>query len=128
MKKQAAFSMMELLVASIIIGALMAVAIPAIRKVMEQTHVTVTKQKLQGLKSSVILYKQDKEVYPSSAEGLEALVPKYADKSELEDGWENKFEYNSPPTHFPDKYKQFEIVSYGSDGVVGNAPDYHAGM
>ena len=78
-------------------------------------------------------FKGDVGRFPNKREGLEALVKKPATKPEGWDGtyiegrdevpqdaWRNDFDYNvGPDIKSKDKYKYFEIISYGADGEPG---------
>ena len=84
---------------------------------------------IQSLETALKLYKLDNGVYPTTDQGLEALVTKpdtgktaknwrtggYLEKGQVpKDPWGNEFIYISPGAH-----SDFDITSYGADGEPG---------
>ena len=85
---------------------------------------------IESLETALNLYKLDNGGYPDTEQGLQALIEKpetggklpknwrkggYLDKGKLpKDPWGNDFIYLSPGTH-----GDYDIISYGSDGVQG---------
>lgn len=89
----------------------------------------LTKSQLLNLKGALELYKLHNSMYPTTAQGLKALVKKttippipsswkgpYIEKVP-KDGWGNNFIYTSDGKHF-------RIISPGPDGKVGTADDW----
>ena len=87
------------------------------------------RMQIESIETAIKLYKLDNGSYPSTDQGLEALVtqpetppvpPKWREGGYLEKGkvpkdpWENEFVYISPGVH-----GDFDIISFGSDGVQG---------
>ena len=91
-------------------------------------HLTVdlTTPKMHGLSNSLKMFRLDNGVYPSTQEGLDALIknpdskkyPNYADDAYISgiilDGWKRPFRYNSY-----NNGKSFELISFGADGKYG---------
>ena len=113
--KKRAFTMIELMGVLLIIGTLVAVVAVRVRRGQAQAKVTETKATIESIKTAVAFYKQDKGKYPTTGEGLKVLVGTGIEKSQLTDGWGSDFEYNAPPVKHKDKFKNFEIISYGPD-------------
>ncbi len=134
-RKNDAFTLMEVMLAVAILGILAALVGPGIVKKMRQVTVNTTKTKMENLKAAVLDYKVDIGHFPSKREGgLEALVvkpnikgadrwdgPYLSGRKEVPlDGWRNDFDYNvGQDIKNKDKYRYFEIISYGSDGEPG---------
>jgi general secretion pathway protein G len=132
-KKQNAFSLMEMMVVLFIIGLILSMMGPRIMGMFGKAKVTGTKAILSQLKSSITEYNMDIGHYPRKDEGsLNALIeapsrPEIAQKWEgpytkedfLRDKWDNEIIYNHPPEKHKDKFKNFEIISYGANGEEG---------
>jgi general secretion pathway protein G len=95
----------------------------------EEARRTKAKVDIAALETALKLYKLDNGVYPSTEQGLQALIEKpesgnapnkwreggYLDKNKVpKDPWGNDFVYLSPGVQ-----SDFDIISYGSDGVPG---------
>jgi len=133
MKKQIAsesgFTLIELMVVVIILGILAGLVIPRIMERPGEAKQTKAKIQIESLETAIMLYKLDSGRYPDTEQGLEALVqiPEtgiiptkwrqggYLEKGRLpQDPWGNSFVYLSPGTH-----GDYDIISYGADGVPG---------
>lgn len=124
MKKQVGFTMIEIMVVVAIIGVLAAMIVPAVMGKDDQARVTAATSDIMKISSALDMFKLDNYRYPTSDEGLEALVSKpsgaknwseggYLKKTPV-DPWKNEFEYYSPAESGP-----YEIISLGSDGQEG---------
>lgn len=133
MIKNRAFTLIEILVVLIIIAFIMSLIGPALYKKIAQSERAKTEIILGKLKGALLSYKVDLQHYPSKKEvGLRALIEKpnvpgnekwdgpYADETDLLDGWNQEFEYNCPPEKHKDKYRSFEIISYG-ENMIGES-------
>ena len=124
---QAGFTLIEILVVVVILGILASIIVPKIMKRPEEARRTKAVMDIKAIETALNLYRLDNSVYPSTEQGLEALVTKpttgviprnwkeegYLDKVP-KDPWGNPFIYLSPGVH-----KEFDLVSYGADGVEG---------
>ena len=123
------FSLIELMVVIVILGILAALIAPRLIGRTDEAKVVQVRVQIEGLETALKLYKLDNGAYPSTEQGLQALiqqpdtapVPKkwrkggYLEKSKLpQDPWGNDFIYLSPGLH-----GDFDIISYGGDGVQG---------
>ena len=123
------FSLIELMVVIIILGILAMYIGPKLMGRTDQAKEVQARVQIEGLETALKLYKLDNGVYPSTEQGLQALieppdagtVPKnwrqggYLEKSKLPtDPWGNEFVYLSPGTQ-----GDYDITSYGADGVPG---------
>jgi general secretion pathway protein G len=123
------FTLIEIMVVIIILGILAVYIGPKIMGRPEEAKQVKAKVDISALETALKLYKLDNGVYPSTEQGLHALVEKpesgnvpskwrdggYLDKGKVpKDPWKNEFIYISPGVH-----GDFDIISYGSDGVPG---------
>ena len=127
------FTLIELLVVLVIIGILAGYIGPRIMGRPEEARRTKAEIQVTGLKTALKMYKLDNGIYPSTDQGLEALVeapksgkiPKkwkaggYLDANHVPmDPWDNPFVYISPGLN-----GDFDLSSYGADGEQGGEGD-----
>src|SRR6201985_1375375 len=119
------FTLVEMLVVITIIGLIMGLIGPRVLNYLSESKVKAARIQLQSFASALDLYYLDAGRYPSTAEGLAALVkqtpgvaawngPYLTGGSVPTDPWNNPYVYRAPGEHGP-----YEILSYGSDGQEG---------
>ena len=123
------FTLIELMVVIVILGILVMWVAPKIMSRPEEAKQVKARMDIQNLETALKLYKLDNGVYPTTEQGLQALVeppetgviPKkwkeggYLEKNRVpRDPWGNDFVYLSPGLQ-----GDFDIISYGADGVPG---------
>lgn len=115
----AAFSLLEMMLVLLIMGAL--VSIVAINFVgqSQTAKVQTTTITMQSLESSLKSYNIATGSFPTTAQGLQALVPGYMEKIKP-DAWKVPFQYFSPTA---DPNVPFEIISAGPDKQWGTTDD-----
>jgi general secretion pathway protein G len=133
-KKQKAFTLMEVMMAVTVIGILFVLLRPGLTGMMNRINTKTTKMAMGNVKSALQQFKLDVKRYPTTKEGLEALIDKnvivakdrekwegpYGDKNLPEDSWGHSFEYGSPPRVHKGVYKAYELYSLGPSGEEGN--------
>ncbi len=121
------FTLLEIMVVITIIAILAAVVVPRFIGRTDDARVTTTATQIRNVEQALNLYKLDNGYYPTTEQGLEALVtrptigriPKkwksggYMAKVPL-DSWNNEFLYISPGTN-----SDYDLMSYGADGEEG---------
>ncbi|MBU2102268.1 MAG: type II secretion system major pseudopilin GspG [Candidatus Omnitrophica bacterium] len=123
------FTLIELMLVVIIIGALAAMVLPRFAGRGEQARVSVAKADIQAhIPTGLKLYDLDNGGFPSSDEGLGALLNKpssaanwhgpYLEKKPV-DPWGREYKYRSPGDHKVD----YDLYSLGKDGQDGTADD-----
>ncbi|HUN54038.1 MAG TPA: type II secretion system major pseudopilin GspG [Smithella sp.] len=127
--RQAGFTLIELMVVIVILGVLAGLIIPRIMGRPDEARVTKAKIQMEALESALKLYKLDNGSYPTTEQGLNALVepptvgniPKnwrqggYLEKNKVpKDPWGNDFVYLSPGNH-----GDFDLTCLGADGEPG---------
>ena len=123
------FTLIEIMVVIAILALLAALVAPKIIGRSDDAKIADAKVQIKNLETALKLYKLDNSVYPSTEQGLEALVAKpstgiipknYKDGGYLEskkipkDPWGNDFVYLSPGEH-----GDYDLSSNGADGVKG---------
>ena len=126
---QRGFTLIELMVVIVILGILAGLIIPRIMGRPEEARRMKARVQIESIETALKLYKLDNGSYPSTEQGLEALVeapsvgqlPKawrdggYLEKGRVpKDPWENEFIYLSPGAN-----SDFDLISYGADGEPG---------
>ena len=127
------FTLIELLVVLVSIGILAGYIGPRIMGRPEEARRTKAEIQVEGIKTALKMYKLDNGFYPSTDQGLGALVeaPKsgkiprkwraggYLDANHVPmDPWDNPFVYISPGLN-----GDFDLSSYGADGEQGGEGD-----
>jgi len=120
------FTLLELLVVIVIIGLLAAYVAPRYFSQVGKSEVQVTKAQIEALDKALDVYRLDNRRYPSTEQGLKALVEKpanepnwkgpYLKKAIPIDPWGNAFIYRQPG-----KQRDFDLMSYGRDGKPGGS-------
>ncbi len=118
-RKQAGFTLLEIMVVLVIIGTLVAIIAPRLVERADEAKVEASKAQMGNLAQALKLYRLHNHHYPSTSEGIEALVqPSSGGKRYMDrvpkDAWGNHFIYLSPGVH-----SDFDLVSYGADGRPG---------
>lgn len=128
--KRDGFSLIEVLVALVIVAIMSTVVALNLVGTADEARVTQTRAQLNVLESALIQYKSQQGFLPTEAQGLEALVrepetppepPRYPQGGYLGsrevpvDGWERPFLYLTPGRND----EAFEVISYGADGFEG---------
>jgi general secretion pathway protein G len=122
------FTLIELMIVVVILGILALVVVPNVMDRPDEARQIKAKSDIKSLETALRLFKLDNGFYPTTEQGLQALVvkpstgkiPKKWNKPYLEKGkvpkdpWGNDFVYLSPGLH-----GDYDIISYGADGVPG---------
>ncbi len=123
------FTLIELMVVIVILGILAGLIIPRIMGRPEEARRMKAKVQIESIETALKLYKLDSGAYPTTEQGLQALIepptvgvlPKnwreggYLEKGKVPaDPWGNDYIYLSPGMH-----GYFDLTSYGPDGQPG---------
>ena len=121
------FTLIEIMVVVIIIGLLAAVIIPEVIGKVDEARVAKTKQDIQSLETALTMFRLDNSKYPTTEQGVKALVVQPTDPSirhwrpggyiqrVSKDPWGNDYQYVYPGTHG----KEYDLFSLGADGQPG---------
>ena len=125
MRGEGGFTLIEILVVITIIALIMSLVGPRVLNYLAESKVKAAKIQIQSLGSALDLFNLDTGRYPSTGEGLAALVqspgtipswngPYLKGGVVPNDPWGKAYVYRSPGEHGP-----YDIMSYGSDGQEG---------
>jgi len=125
--KQQGFTLIEVMVVVVILGILAAVVVPRIMDNPDKARITKAKQDIRALESALNLYRLDNYKYPTTDQGLEALVNAPSDSEASgnykqggyirklpKDPWGQDYLYLSPGEH-----GEIDIYSLGADAAPG---------
>jgi general secretion pathway protein G len=124
---QRGFTLVEIMVVVVIIGILGALVVPKLLGRTGEARQTAARTDIESLKAALKFYKLDNQRYPTTEQGLQALVQKpttgpaannWKEGGYLErlpkDPWGNPYQYLSPGIH-----GEVDIFSFGADGQPG---------
>jgi len=127
MQRSAGFSLIEILVVVVIIGILAAVVVPRVMDEPDRARVTKAAQDVQALVTALNMYKLDNYQYPSSEQGLEALINRPSGQPEApnwkqggyvdrlpNDPWGRPYQYLNPGLK-----GEIDVWSFGANGMPG---------
>ena len=118
------FTLLEIMVVVVIIGLLAAAVVPQLMGNVDRAAIQRAKQDVRQIENSLNLYRLDNFRYPSTTEGLQALVSNPGEanapnwrqvlKSIPKDPWDQPYHYASPGQH-----GDFDVFTYGADRQEG---------
>jgi general secretion pathway protein G len=118
------FTLLEIMVVVVIIGLLVAIVAPNFMGQIDTAAINRAKADIRGIEAALNLYRLDNFRYPSTLEGLQALVTNPGEASapnwhqQLErmprDPWDQPYQYANPGQH-----GSFDVFSYGADRQEG---------
>ncbi len=125
--KQAGFTLLEVMVVVVILGILAALVVPKIMSRPDQARIIAARQDVATLMQALKLYRLDNQRFPSTEQGLQALVTRpasapppanwkaggYLDRLPA-DPWGNPYQYLNPGLR-----GEIDVFSLGADGAAG---------
>lgn len=126
--REEGMTLIEIMIVITILGMLAAVITVNVIERLNEARIGTTQDQIGQFKSALQLYNRDCGKYPTTSEGLNALVvktscprwkPYLSDPVIPVDPWGNPYEYFSPGTHG----HELEIISKGKDGELNTADD-----
>ena len=126
-RKQYGFTLLEVMVVVVIIGILAALVVPKIISRPDEARIVAAKHDIASLMQALKLYRLDNQRYPTTEQGLQALVSRpettpvplnwkaggYVDRLPR-DPWGNPYQYLNPGVH-----GEIDLLSFGADGAPG---------
>ncbi|MGB8518275.1 MAG: type II secretion system major pseudopilin GspG [Gallionella sp.] len=127
LKKSRGFTLIEIMVVVVIMGIMAALVVPKLMGRADDARITAAKQDISTIVQSLKLYKLDNQRYPTTEQGLQALITKptsgpaannwktggYLDKLP-KDPWGNQYQFLSPGIK-----GEVDVFSLGADGQPG---------
>jgi general secretion pathway protein G len=125
--RQAGFTLVEVMVVVVILGILAAIIVPKIMSRPEQARLVKAKQDIMAIQSALDLYKLDNGIYPSTDQGLQALVTKPS-STPVPQNWKSDGYLQRLPTdpwgeayQYTNENDKLRIFSYGPKGKEGDS-------
>ncbi|MBA2491772.1 MAG: type II secretion system major pseudopilin GspG [Gammaproteobacteria bacterium] len=120
------FTLIEVMVVVVVLSILAAIVVPQVMDRPDEARIVKAKQDIRALESALNLYRLDNYVYPSTEQGIDALVTRpttppeprnwkaggYLDRMPT-DPWGNPYQYLSPG-----QQGNFDLYSMGADGQL----------
>ncbi len=127
LRRQRGFTLLEVMVVVVILGILAALVVPKIISRPDEARVLAAKQDIASLMQALKLYRLDNQRYPTTEQGLQALVTQstaspipanwktggYVERLP-KDPWGTPYQYLNPGVH-----GEIDVFSYGADGAPG---------
>ncbi len=121
---QRGFTLIEVMVVVVIIGLLAAIVAPNLIGNIDKAAVTRARGDIRSIETALNLYRLDNFRYPTSDQGLEALVTNPGESAAANwkaylrgvpsDPWSQPYQYS-----YPGQQGEFDVFSYGADGQEG---------
>jgi general secretion pathway protein G len=127
-RRQQAFTLIEIMAVVLILGLLTTLVGVAILPQLEKGRIATTRSQIKMLDAALETYRMDNARFPTTEQGLDALVNKPSDARNYQDGgylreprvpvdpWGNPYQYESPGQH---NKRGYDIWSFGPDGTAG---------
>lgn len=125
---QVGFTLIELLVVLVILGLLIGYVGPKYFAQLGKSEVKVARAQISSFSKALDQYRLDAGHYPTTEQGLAALIAKpaseskwegpYLEKSVPKDPWDRPYQYKNPGEH-----GDYDLFSLGKDGAAGGTGD-----
>ncbi len=125
MNKQSGFTLIEIMVVVVILGVLGALIVPNIIGAPDEARVTAAKSDIRAISTQLETYRLHNSVYPSTEQGLEALVEEPTGFPEPRNWGPEPYLKKIPvdpwdePYYYFSEDRSYEIYSYGADRREG---------
>lgn len=123
---QRGFSLIELMIVLVILGLIAGIVGPQALKYLGKGKTQSAKVQIENISAALDMYRLEVGSYPTSADGLKALVAQpsnargwngpYLKKGEVpKDPWNNDYQYKRPGSNS----QPYDLMSFGADGAAG---------
>jgi general secretion pathway protein G len=123
-RRNRGFTLIEIMVVVVIIGLLAAIVAPNFIGQIDTAAINKAKQDIRGIESALNLYRLQTFAYPTTEQGLQALVQNPGGNASdrwrqqlqrlPQDPWDRAYQYQNPGEH-----GEFDVFTYGRDGEEG---------
>jgi general secretion pathway protein G len=126
-QRQSGFTLVEIMVVVVILAVLGALVVPKLIENVDRARVARAQSDIRAIQTALDLYRLDNFKYPTTEQGLQALVKQPNDPSITnyraegylpavpKDPWNNPYQYASPGADG----KPYEVLTFGRDGKPG---------
>lgn len=127
-RRAGGFTLIEIMVVVVILGILAALVAPNVMRRIDDAQIAKVNQDLQAFQTALNLYRMDNFKYPTTEQGLQALVTQpndptvrnwkqggYLSGGLRKDPWGNDYIYANPGTHG----NEYDLYTLGADGQEG---------
>ena len=124
--REQGFTLLELLVVMVIIGLLAGLVAPRYFEQIGKSNTKIARAQIESLGKALDQYRLDVGAYPTTEEGLQALMTKpqdaphwsgpYLQKAVPPDPWDRPYQYRSPGEH-----GDYDLYTYGKGGQPGGS-------
>jgi general secretion pathway protein G len=128
LRRPSGFTLLELLVVMLIIGLLAGYVAPRYFAQIGKSEVKATKAQIDALEKALDQYRLDVGHYPTTEQGLNALMVRPAEETKWQgpylkkavpmDPWSHPYQYKSPGEH-----GEVDLLSFGKDGQPGGSDE-----
>jgi general secretion pathway protein G len=117
--KEGGFTLVELMVVIVILGLLATIVIINVMPAADRAAVTKARADIATLEQGIEMYRLDNQRYPTSEEGLQALVAGEYIRRLPNDPWSHPYRYAAPGRDG----RPFTVATWGADGREGGSGD-----
>ncbi|BCG03171.1 type II secretion system protein GspG (plasmid) [Paraburkholderia sp. PGU19] len=124
--RETGFTLLELLVVMVIIGLLAGLVAPRYFEQIGKSNTKIARAQIESLGKALDQFRLDVGAYPTTEQGLQALMTKpqdaphwsgpYLQKAVPPDPWDRPYQYRAPGEH-----ADYDLYSYGKDGQPGGS-------
>ena len=136
-KSEQGYTLLEVVAVLTLMAALLTLVTPNIIRELKKGQAKAARAQVQSLKNVLNSYYMDNSTYPTTEQGLKALIekptippapetwngPYLEDRSIPRDPWGEELRYISPGNHNPDRYDLYSLGSDKKEGGEGNDAD-----
>ena len=123
---QTGFTLIEVMVVVVILSILASIIVPKIMDRPEQARITKAKSDIRAIEAALSIYKLDNFSYPTTDQGLEALVTKPAGRPEAKNWKAGGYVDRLPADPWGNDYLYLSPGSHGAIDIYSPGPNPHA--
>lgn len=129
-RRSAGFTLIEIMVVVVIMGVLAALVLPRVLNRVGESKTAAAKVEISTIMQALKMYKLDNQRYPTTEQGLKALMSKPA-SGPAANGWKAPYLEKMPKDPWGNDYQflspgvkgEVDVFSYGADGQPGGTGD-----